>query len=239
MKRIKDQIYQLKYLVIPDFLYKLDLTGIQLKVVAFIYSYNGDKFFFSNKKIAKMFNCSERSITRAIEEIEKMGLIKTHYEPKAGGGTIRFITRLDKIGESDWTGLSSRTRQDCLPKDNKIKDNKIKDIYNQQQAAEGDKNFSVRSNNFSSIKESLEKKSIPSPTKNKTIYPWQDEAVRFWSHLGLEGKPSSSWFKLFKKAHLANQRGLLLSAFGTTADADVIDKEKYFYKVFSSKLCKS
>lgn len=100
-----DLTFQLSYLVIPDFIYRDSrLNGIAIKVYGFINSYS-NPFFFGNENLAKMFNCSERSITEALSKLEEYGYISMQYTPKAGGGTIR----LAEICESDSQKTASRT----------------------------------------------------------------------------------------------------------------------------------
>ncbi|MEM4182175.1 MAG: helix-turn-helix domain-containing protein [Candidatus Pacearchaeota archaeon] len=161
------KIYELKYIVLPDFIYKLDLTGIELKLVGFIYSFSGKNFYFSNKQLAEMFNCSEKSITRAMLKIEKLELIEIKYKIKSGGGKIRFIEkkllfRTDKNVPSEGTKMSLQKGQECpfYIKDNKIKDNKI--------------NNSIREETSSSTSSSL--KEEKNKTKNKETAELDDTA---------------------------------------------------------------
>jgi predicted transcriptional regulator len=146
-KELKAQ-FQLKYLVIPEELYKRnDLNWTEIRILAFLLNYNRDKFYFSNEQLAKMFNLSEKTISVNIASLIEKGLIKADYEIKSGGGKIRFL----QVVKSDFTTSLSQTLQGCkvgfensikksnenmLLKDNKIKDNKIKEdkyIYTSSQ----------------------------------------------------------------------------------------------------------
>ncbi len=121
--------YKLRYLTLPEKFYSDNrLNATELKVLAFIYSYTGDRFYFGNENMADMFNVSGRSITNAVSKLRKLGYIDTSYDISAGGGKIRFITRLAKDFTSDRKSYSRQNRQVLLHKDNKIKDNKIKEI---------------------------------------------------------------------------------------------------------------
>lgn len=141
MKDNKNQYnpYALAYLVIPDYAFKDDrLTLIALKVYGFIHSYT-NPFFFGNENIAKMFNCSERSITEALSKLEEYGYIKMKYTPKAGGGT----TRLAVDFQSDSQSSSSRKKNSeattsslLLHKD--IKDNNKKEKISKTYITEND-----------------------------------------------------------------------------------------------------
>lgn len=77
----ENNLYQIRYLVIPDFVFQNPkLTYMAAKVYAFIHNYKGREFFFHNDKLARMFNCSEDSITRAISQLKEEGFIETHFD---------------------------------------------------------------------------------------------------------------------------------------------------------------
>lgn len=130
-------IYKLKYLIVPDFIYSdKTLNGTELRVVSFIYSYTGEKFFFSNKKLSQMFNVTPQTITNTISSLEKKGYIKTDYEIKSGGGQVRFISRLKDLLYSDHKGSYSPTIKPLIGKGNKVKVNKEKDNNIRQECEE-------------------------------------------------------------------------------------------------------
>lgn len=93
---------------------------------------------------------------------------------------------------------------------------------------------------LSGVGEYLKAKGILNP-KVGASYKWQDDASSYAKSLGIK-KPSSSWFKLFKKASLAKQMGLISATGSAVIDAPNFEmtgdkaKEKYFYKVFNQKL---
>jgi len=104
--------YELDRIQIPKFLYKSNFNFTEARVLGFIISYHSDKFFFSNKHLAEMFNVSEKSISLAITKLKDEGLINVKYFVKAGGGQIRFITKSERLLElvkSDWNEMESRT----------------------------------------------------------------------------------------------------------------------------------
>lgn len=171
------KIYELKYIVLPDFIYKLDLTGVEIKLVGFIYSFSGKNFYFSNSQLAAMFNCSTKSITRAMLKIEKLGLIKIKYEIKAGGGKIRFIekkllSRTDKNVPSEETNLSLQKGQECpfYIKDNKIKDNKINNSIREETSSSSLSSFKEEKNKTEN-KETAESKDTAKTKKEKNSDP--------------------------------------------------------------------
>jgi hypothetical protein len=65
---------------------------------------------------------------------------------------------------------------------------------------------------------------------------WQDYAVRLWEKLGIDGNPSGSWFKLFKKAFISGKKALLDSAYSFTQDANARSPERLFYWKFNKLL---
>lgn len=123
--------YQLRYLVMPDFVYKDNsFSWIQARILSFLYSYKGDRFYFSNEHLASMFNVYPDSISRSLKDLKKKGYIDIELHIKAGGGKIRFI----RVVRSDNSNLSDTTTPN-LPngqlytKDNKLKDNKLKEYH--------------------------------------------------------------------------------------------------------------
>lgn len=120
--------YQLRYITLPKEFYSDNrLNATELRVLAFIYSYAGDKFYFGNENMAEMFNVSERSITSAINSLREYGYIDTKYDISAGGGKIRYITRLAEVFSSELKKSSSQNGRVLLHKDNKKKENKKKE----------------------------------------------------------------------------------------------------------------
>lgn len=124
-------IYKLRYLVIPEFLYADDrLSALQLKVAAFIYSYSGDTFYFSNDQLAQMFHCGEWAISMAVKKLIELKYIAVDYKVKAQGGQLRYITRLVPTPKSD---LCDRQSQTCanakvdIIKENNLKENNLKE----------------------------------------------------------------------------------------------------------------
>lgn len=119
-------IYDLQYLV-----YRLDLqreyqlSDLETKVISFILSFANvsSKFYFGNKSLGRIFDKSERSISRIISSLEEKGLIETKTTMKANGGTIRFVRLCNNV-YSEWTKLSTPNRQECLQNNNKINNNK-------------------------------------------------------------------------------------------------------------------
>lgn len=130
--------YELRYLVMPNFVYKDNrLSDVSRRVYCFIHTYEGPKFFFGNENLSKMFNCSEWSITQAITQLKELKYIDTSYVTKGEGGKIRFVIDLmaelrDGVLQSSELGFSnSRKNKDEAPtlgkpKHNVFKDNNLK-----------------------------------------------------------------------------------------------------------------
>lgn len=82
--------YQLRNLVIPDYVYQdNNLNWTSARVYAFIHSYT-NPFFFGNEHLAQMFGVHEQTISTALSQLEKLGYIRTTHTPKAGGGEFRL-----------------------------------------------------------------------------------------------------------------------------------------------------
>lgn len=96
MQQEKTNIYQLRFLVVDRTIFKdKRLSELQKFVCSFIYSYTG-KFFFSNKKIAEMFDANPKYISNVIKRLEEYGYIKLRYKKTPRGTTKRYIIR--KLG---------------------------------------------------------------------------------------------------------------------------------------------
>ena len=52
-----------------------------------------NRFYCTNEQLAQLLNCSEHTISTAIKNLEKNGVIVLHKKIRAGGGVIRFITK--------------------------------------------------------------------------------------------------------------------------------------------------
>lgn len=123
--------FELRYLVIPDFVFKDNqLSLIALKVYGFIHSYT-NPFFFSNDHLAEMFNCHPQTVSTAIGQLEKLGYITTEYRNKADGGKIRLsvdahsdsVSTLIRVDEKRAPTKSGHSDKDI--KDNNLKGKKI------------------------------------------------------------------------------------------------------------------
>jgi YHS domain-containing protein len=230
------EIYELKYLVVPDFLYKDDrLSVLQLKIAAFIYTYTGDKFFFSNQKIGEMFKAHEVSVSRAISQLQEFGYIRLNYQVKSDGGKIRFITRLNELVKSDLTRTLSPTGTPTKPKrydkDNTLKDNNIKTVTPTASLVINNVDKYVdksKKKGITSLKDILANHKRPEPQPQNRIYtPWQEHALRVAEKLKIKVDPS--WFRLFKDCYNNGREGRLEKAYSRTIDAGARDSKKYFF----------
>ena len=88
-------LLNIKYLVIPIFVFRIGLTGNEAILYAFVYNWisNGDKrFYFTNEQLAELFNISETSISNILKSLKSKKLINIVYKMKTGGGRIKFIS---------------------------------------------------------------------------------------------------------------------------------------------------
>jgi len=161
LKEGNENQFQLRWLVMPDFIYSSDLSFTEAKIFSFLWTYKSDKFYFSNEQLARMFNVSEKSISVSVNNLKNEGYINLHYEIKSGGGQIRFISisnkynkvRLEENDNLDWkkTSITTGRKLPDFLKDNKINDNNIKD-YTPLPPKEGE------------IKNEIETQPQPEPT---------------------------------------------------------------------------
>lgn len=126
------------------------------------------QFYFTNEQLAYMLDVSPRTITRAISKVLDCGEFEATYKVKADGGTFRLVknvqsgkrifqlerdyrpdrldkntNRLDKGVQSDWTKMTSLTRQNCLPNNNKVKENKINVSKDTDKSSYGNKDINT------------------------------------------------------------------------------------------------
>lgn len=117
-------IYDLAFLHIElRWIREYNLDELELLVFGFINSYrpSSGKIYFSNMQLGKMFNKSERTISRTISTLHEKKLIDVELQTNAVGGTIRFLRP-----KADTTNLSRGVdkigvggRQNWLPNSNR------------------------------------------------------------------------------------------------------------------------
>ena len=126
-------IFSPKFIPFYPKLLELWLTHIQVLVYWFIdfyLSWNNWRFYFSNKQLWDICKCSERTAQEAIQEIEKIWLIKTNRKMKAGWWQIRFIeiwNHIENNNHFNQQKSTSWTSKKVLGNNNKINNNKIKE----------------------------------------------------------------------------------------------------------------
>ena len=87
-------------------------------------------------------------------------------------------------------------------------------------------NTSIESNGsgIKSIGSLLTKFKLPTRQCGAT-FQWQDTAVRWWNKLGIQGKPTAGWFKLFKLNVAIAERAC---SFASDSNADNLEKLTYW-----------
>lgn len=94
-------IYNLNYIVVPKFIFTDNrLNPVDIKVSALLYSYSGDRFTISNRKMANMFNVSESTIIRSLRSLEEYGYIRCEVVE----GVRVIVKTIDVNGVADLTG---------------------------------------------------------------------------------------------------------------------------------------
>lgn len=85
------------------------------------------RFYFSDEDIAQIFRSTPNSINNTIAKLKKVGAIETRTKVKSGGGTIRFVTRVHQVVDSESTIRLTENPSNggFLLNKNKINKNKI------------------------------------------------------------------------------------------------------------------
>ena len=87
-------IFNSAYLTVPMELLRLGLSGNEVLILAFVNSWlceHPNRFYFSNKRLSKMFNLTEVGVSKILKRLTNAGYIQMSYKRKADGGQIRFI----------------------------------------------------------------------------------------------------------------------------------------------------
>lgn len=102
------------------------LTHIETLLYGFIHYYlfaGKGKFYFTNEQLSAVLDCSVDTIKNAIKVLSEKHLVEFSYQIKAGGGTVRFATRLVKNPPSDGGKFTSPTVENLPANKNKINKN--------------------------------------------------------------------------------------------------------------------
>lgn len=180
----------------------------------------GGYCFASNAWLGKQIGLSKGTVANLLSNLSSKGLIKIEIVRDENNqvkerriypihSTVNTYSRNNEEGYS-------LNNEDS----NRDKSNREENIYS-------------RAVGFEKISNTL---SYKKKNKNNNIQEWQDFAVRLWQGIGLKNSPSSSFFKLVKKAFDTGKKGLLQSAFAFVADAGADDPEKLFYWKFNQLL---
>lgn len=104
-----------------------DLSDVEAKLYGFIWYYlgQGGRFYFTNEQLGKVLRCAPNTVKRAVKTLTDKKVVEFSYKVKAGGGTIRFASRLVKNVPSDGTKMTRETGQKRTTNNNKINNNKI------------------------------------------------------------------------------------------------------------------
>lgn len=71
-----------------------DLSDKETLIFAFIHYYtqsNIKKFFFSNQRLADIFNCSSKTVTTCLKNLQEKGLLEIHRKIMPNGGQMRYV----------------------------------------------------------------------------------------------------------------------------------------------------
>jgi len=166
--------------------------------------------------LAKQLKVSKPTLRKEIKYLLEKGWIKYAGEITVNtkGGTQKMksynVTNLwqlnmnfyDKGGKNE-TGLSNpRGEKRELARGEKIdplrRTIKEEELKKKQQEPVGSGFKIYTKKKIGTIGDVLKKFTIPTTKPKGATYEWQDTAVRWWKKLGLDGKPTAGWFRLFK-----------------------------------------
>jgi len=85
------------------------------------------RFYFTNQHIAEMLDCSSNLVNIAINKLSQLKLIEKSHKIKAGGGTIRFVTKV-RTSETlyyEYQKSDTHSIRNLIANNNKINKNKI------------------------------------------------------------------------------------------------------------------
>lgn len=177
--------------------------------------YWGRTRFFRAKKLL-----AESNIVSAVTKRSDEGKIKGHYVH------VRPHKKRSSRTKNDSVVLSTGSQQTTNAYESNLNANENNIISAHAQNGKS----------FQSLRDTIS--NLPDPPSNGGAhYEWQDYASRMAEKLSIK-KPSRSWFKFIRDAFKNNRRGLVDSTYASVIDLSVTpkDMEKYFYKVFYSKL---
>lgn len=103
--------YRIRYLITPDYAFQnRKLLRLSAELYSFIHGYRGNEFFFANDKLSALFQCSERSISRALTQLQEEGFIKCEQP----NGRKRYIIDLwvDRVVYPGSTDVSTHVEAD-------------------------------------------------------------------------------------------------------------------------------
>jgi DNA-binding Lrp family transcriptional regulator len=119
------------YLVIPREILLKGFSGNDALILAHIHSFLGSekqRYYYSNEKLAKIFNLSVQGVSKIIKKLAKSGEISVSYRRMSNGGLMRFVNI------PTYTNYKTLLKQSLRPPlnkvvgiDNSIIDNKIID----------------------------------------------------------------------------------------------------------------
>lgn len=109
------------------------LTDKQTLIYGFIRYYTSSgsgKFYFTDAQLAQVVGCHENTAQEGISALKKCGLINVGHKVRAGGGTIRFVTKVKVPVQENLVFRVQenpvlRVQENLGTNKNKIKENKI------------------------------------------------------------------------------------------------------------------
>lgn len=173
--------------------------------------------FPSQKKIAEEHGLTDRTVRTKIKDLVSWNIVRVESVRAKGGTFLSSVYFL--LDKSEWKKASEMVKKidqrKEFPMDKNLgspeenddqtrgklrtnKDTHNKDTQLKPLEPNGSGVVFYKKKTIGSVGDVLKKFTIPNKKPKGATYEWQDRAARWWKKLGLGGKPTARWFRLFK-----------------------------------------
>lgn len=127
----------------PLVMSQYNITYLETLLFGFVEFYlssnHSGRFYFTNEQLGEILNSSVNTISRAISNLSRLGLIKTKTKIRSGGGSIRFIEfgvpdspksvcQTPQVGESIYINNNKINKNKINNKERNIKERKFSSL---------------------------------------------------------------------------------------------------------------
>ncbi len=237
---MNDELYLPDYLIIPSIIMgDKELQPLDGYVYGVVYWFNKlklEKCTLTNQQISKLLHASASGVSHSLSRLsqkrhveivmdrfnqreEIIPLIffasKNDFEVLPSEPSLKQTRRVAEMSE----GGSSNKHYTI---NNKIKEDNKK---NNQSEPDGSGIKFYKKRTVEPVGNILKDYTVPIKKSFGASYAWQDTAVRWWKKLGLDGKPTAGWFRIFKIDENMAERSC---SFASDSGAKNIEKITYW-----------